>query len=101
MSVTRPPPPADYSKDNGHGRPTHLYSPSRDTWVATPAKYRTRPDGLRSHMFLTIQGRGEWHRVPSMKELETWCYDGIAETPSGDWVEPDHPSSWLIILGLI
>ncbi len=49
----------------------------------------------------TIVWRGESYPVPSMRELERWVYDSVCETPEGDRVEPDHPDSWLSILGLI
>ena len=45
-------------------------------------------------------------KVPSMKKLEYWSFDGVCETPDGCRVEPDghcehgYPS-WLLILGFI
>ena len=45
-------------------------------------------------------------RIPSMKQLDHWSFDGICETPDGCKVEPDghcghgYPS-WLLILGFI
>jgi hypothetical protein len=54
--------------------------------------------------------RKRWPRPtvgePTMKELEEWVSDGVAEATDGCLVEPDgvcehgHPS-WLIRLGLI
>ena len=35
------------------------------------------------------------------KDLEEWTFDSVCFTPAGDDVEPDHPDSWLSILGLI
>jgi hypothetical protein len=45
-------------------------------------------------------------RVPSIKTLEKWSFDGICKTPDGCRVEPDgicpHGyQSWLLILGYI
>lgn len=48
-----------------------------------------------------IKWRGEIYDTPSMEELEMWSYDSVCETPDGDTVEPDHPDSWLSLLGLI
>jgi hypothetical protein len=42
-----------------------------------------------------------WYEVPSNEDIEEWTFDSVAYTPAGDDVEPDHPDSWLSILGLI
>lgn len=95
--------PPNYSKDNGHGRPTHVFSKSMKQWIATPAKYRTRKsDGLRSHVLIKVEGGiSEWYETPTLRQLEEWSFDGVCETPEEERVEPDHPRSWLSILGLI
>jgi hypothetical protein len=49
----------------------------------------------------TIQWRGQTYQVPSMSEIEVWVLDSVCETPEGDCVEPDHPDSWLSLLGII
>lgn len=49
----------------------------------------------------TIVWRGRIYETPSFEELEHWVYDSVCETPHGDPVEPDHPDSWLSLLGLI
>jgi hypothetical protein len=49
----------------------------------------------------TIQWRGQTYQVPSMSEIEEWVLDSVCETPEGDCVEPDHPDSWLSLLGII
>jgi len=56
-----------------------------------------REDGLPYR----IKWRGKVYEVPSTDEIENWVCDGVCETPDGDEVEPDHPSSWLFLLGLI
>lgn len=52
----------------------------------------------------------KWRKVdwiPTMRELEQWVRDGVAETTLGDRTEPDGNSpetnqvSWLIALGMI
>jgi hypothetical protein len=42
-----------------------------------------------------------WYDVPCLEDIEEWTFDSICFTPSDDEVEPDHPDSWLSILGLI
>lgn len=42
-----------------------------------------------------------WHDVPTIAQLMEWSLDGVAETPDGSRVEPDAPSSWLTLLGVI
>jgi len=42
-----------------------------------------------------------WYDIPSNEDIEEWSFDSICCTPAGDEVEPDHPDSWLSILGLI
>jgi hypothetical protein len=42
-----------------------------------------------------------WYDVPTNEEIEEQSFDSIAFTPAEDEVEPDHPDSWLSILGLI
>ncbi len=49
----------------------------------------------------TITWRGRSYDTPSLEELELWAFDSVCETPDGDTVEPDHPDSWLSLLGLI
>jgi len=42
-----------------------------------------------------------WYDIPSNEDIEEWAFDSICFTPADDEVEPDHPDSWLSILGLI
>lgn len=92
--------PIGYAPDNGHGKPTHLRNKSGG-WVPTPKGYRTREDGMPSHKWLRIDGEAQWVEVPSTDELEEMAYDSVCESVDGESVEPDHPRSWLRILGLI
>ena len=48
-----------------------------------------------------ITFKGELYRVPTLEEVEEWVFDSVCFTPDEDEVEPDHPHSWLSILGLI
>jgi hypothetical protein len=49
----------------------------------------------------SISWKGKAYQVPSMDEINEWVLDSVCETPDGDCVEPDHPDSWLSLLGLI
>jgi len=45
--------------------------------------------------------KGKQYKIPSLKTMEKWMSDGVAKTPDGRRVEPDHQDSWLSILGYI
>lgn len=45
--------------------------------------------------------RKNWYAVPTVEDVEEWVFDSVCPTPDEDEVEPDHPRSWLSILGLI
>lgn len=42
-----------------------------------------------------------WYEVPCMADIDAWVFDSCVETPCGDSVEPDHPDSWLRLLGVV
>jgi hypothetical protein len=42
-----------------------------------------------------------WYEIPSNEDIEEWAFDSICFTPGDDEVEPDHPDSWLSLLGII
>jgi hypothetical protein len=42
-----------------------------------------------------------WYELPTTGEFEEWTFDSVCPTPAGDEYEPDHPDSWLSILGMI
>lgn len=67
--------------------------PANETVPAN--RLRTR-DGI-----LQLRWAGQWWDVPTVGEIEAWVYDSVCESPEGDSVEPDHPESWLSILGII
>ena len=48
-----------------------------------------------------IKWKRELVPVPTMEEVEEWVFDSVCFTPDENEVEPDHPSSWLSILGMI
>ena len=49
----------------------------------------------------TLMWKGQTYEVPDEEQLEEWVNDCVCETPDGECVEPDHPDSWLSLLGLI
>jgi hypothetical protein len=49
----------------------------------------------------TITWRGQDYPVPSDEEIGEWVAGDTCETPDGETVEPDHPDSWLRLLGII
>jgi hypothetical protein len=48
-----------------------------------------------------IRFKGDMYAVPTIEEVEEWVFDSVCFTPDEDEIEPDHPHSWLSILGLI
>jgi hypothetical protein len=48
-----------------------------------------------------IVWNGQTHNVPPIGDIEKWVFDSVCETPDGEIVEPDHPDSWLSLLGII
>jgi hypothetical protein len=42
-----------------------------------------------------------WYDIPCNEDIEEWTMDSVCFTPGDDEVEPDHPDSWLSLLGLI
>lgn len=49
----------------------------------------------------TITWHGDEYEAPSEEAIDFWALDSVCETPDGDIVEPDHPDSWLSLLGLV
>ena len=48
----------------------------------------------------TLVWRGRVYDTPDLAQLQHWVFEDVCETPEGDIVEPDHPDSWLSLLGL-
>lgn len=42
-----------------------------------------------------------WYQIPDNEDIEEWTFDSVCFTPGDDEVEPDHPDSWLSLLGMI
>ena len=50
---------------------------------------------------LVLRWKGEDVPIPIMSDFMVWTLDSICPTPDGDPVEPDHPESWLSLVGLV
>lgn len=48
-----------------------------------------------------IDDLSDWYDIPSNEEFEEWVFDSLCPTPAEDDVEPDHPDSWMSLLGMI
>ena len=44
---------------------------------------------------------GKTYPIPDADKIEKWVEESVCETPDGDTVKPDHPDSWLNLLGMI
>lgn len=93
--------PSNYKADNGAGAPTHLFSKKTGLWVETPKGYSRRPEGYMSHIRYRTEDGFEWIETPTIDQLEEWQSECLCETPTGEVVEADDPSSWISLLGLI
>ena len=79
------------------------YDDSKGELPRNGSVYRNKQGVLRCYWIpryadKELQG---WYDVPTNEEIEEWSFDSVAFTPDDDEVEPDHPDSWLSILGLI
>ena len=50
---------------------------------------------------LKLWFHGRWFDVPTTDDLMGWSFDGVCETPDGSMVEPDAPTAWLSLLGVV
>ncbi|WP_218064730.1 hypothetical protein, partial [Enterobacter asburiae] len=67
-----------------------------------PLRATTTNAGARAMQLpKTIIWKGNEYEVPDMAEIENFVFDSVCETPDGETVEPDHPDSWLSLIGLI
>lgn len=46
-------------------------------------------------------GAFRWVPLPSIDAMMEWTLDSVCPTPDGRTLEPDHPDSWLRLLGLV
>jgi len=85
------------------------FDPNVPGWIPWNGAVQRKPSGAL-WLFWMPQGRNYrdtfddlvgWYQVPLMGEIEDWTLGSVACTPCDDDCEPDHPDSWLRILGLI
>ena len=50
---------------------------------------------------LKLWWNGSWIPVPTVDEFMEWTIDSVCPTPDGTEVEPDHPDSWLSLVGMV
>jgi hypothetical protein len=66
-------------------------------YLRTPENFHCREDGLWSHSHID----GRFVERPPAEDIESWIYNGVAKTWDTDEdCEPDHPRSWLVVLGI-
>ena len=53
------------------------------------------------HGILKMWWGGQWLLIPTIDEFQEWTIDSVCPTPDGTDVEPDHPDSWLSLVGLV
>ncbi|MDA0268989.1 MAG: hypothetical protein O3A14_19010 [Cyanobacteria bacterium] len=76
--------PGDITRDKRSGRLRLYWEPVGDNYTSDEKE--------------DLSG---FYEIPCMGELEEWSFDSLALTPAEDSVEPDHPDSWLRLLGMI
>lgn len=85
------------------------YDPTQGGQPTTGSVYRNKRGILRCYWIPTggnypaqeKEDLQDWYDIPTNEDIEEQSFDSIAFTPAEDEVEPDHPDSWLRILGLI
>jgi len=83
--------------------PSKFDAEDEDTHPVNGSVYRDKQGVLRCYWKpqCTEEELEGWYDVPTNEEIEEWSFDSVCFTPGDDEVEPDHPDSWLSILGLI
>lgn len=74
-----------------------------NSYPVSGSVYRNKKGILRCY-WIPVHGEENlegWYDIPSNEDIEEWSFDSICFTPADDEVEPDHPDSWLSLLGLI
>jgi len=83
--------------------PSKFDSEDETTYPTNGSVYRSKQGTLRCYWKPQCANREleGWYDIPTNEEIEEWSFDSVAFTPDDDEVEPDHPDSWLSILGMI
>ena len=90
LGETKEPENKDVKRDKD-GKLYIYWYPSEEHPVCCPDT-----NGL-SYAYLTAG----WYEIPSWADVEEWVLDSACFTPDEEEVEPDHPDSWLSLLGMI
>ena len=77
------------------------YTPATEEERGEPADTSLCNRKIETEGWPHIRFKGELYPVPNVEEVEEWVFESVCFTPDEDEVEPDHPHSWLSILGLI
>jgi len=83
--------------------PSKFDADNEDTHPVTGSVYRNK-EGIYRCYWKPECSEAElegWYDIPTNEDIEEWSFDSVCFTPGDDEVEPDHPDSWLSILGLI
>jgi hypothetical protein len=59
-------------------------------WMPQCSSYRNEYDDLVG-----------WYELPTLGDMEEYTFDSVCPTPAGDEFEPDHPDTWLSLLGMV
>ena len=83
-----------------------LNGKSRATIPGTETPIKMTGDVIRSvkegpQGILKMWWGGQWLPIPTIDEFQEWTIDSVCPTPDGTDVEPDHPDSWLSLVGLV
>ena len=83
-----------------------LNGKDRLTITGTDTPVKMDGDVIRSvkedpHGILIMWWNGQWLPIPTIDEFQEWTIDSVCPTPDGTDVEPDHPDSWLSLVGLV
>ena len=84
---------------NGRARLRHPETNKPVKMNGDVAAFRNPANPLVPVLKLWFAGR--WFDVPTTDDLMGWSLDGACETPDGRIVEPDAPTSWLSLLGVV
>ena len=84
---------------NGRARLRHPETGKPVKMTGDVAAFRNPANPLVPILKLWFHGR--WFDVPTTDDLMGWSFDGVCETPDGSMIEPDAPTAWLSLLGVV
>jgi hypothetical protein len=84
---------------NGCARLRHPETGKPIKMTGDVAAFRNPANPLVPILKLWFHGR--WFDVPTTDALMEWSFGGVCETPDGSLIEPDAPTAWLSLLGVV